>query len=438
MVHKFEERKGESQPSDEFRTEYEKDKGRIIHSEAFRRLQAKTQVLQASESDFHRNRLTHSVEVAQIGKGISRYLDHKYKTKLEQCGIKIDYDLIESICLAHDIGHPPFGHGGEIALNYMMRDYGGFEGNGQTLRILSKLGKYSSGFGMNLTRRTMLGVLKYPNSYKLLHNGLISRNQVDKFYELNQDEWMPPKCFYDEENEIVDWILSEFSEEDQTLFKDFISKAKEHHKTKYKSFDCSIMDLADDISYCVHDFEDGYELGAFSSEQLNNFKKYAFENERFNFYLTNEKNYNTRQVQELKSLSDIKHFISVSVGFFIRCIEIEKRQASFSSPYLLYIASLPSEAKSMLKLFEDMVWESIILTPPSQQLVKNGQVIICDLFDVLVKNTKLLPKRTQGKLDGATCSERVVCDYVSGMTDRYALKMYKKIFGSDTVSYFEK
>src|SRR5690606_35560209 len=104
MVHKFEERKGESQPSDEFRTEYEKDKGRIIHSEAFRRLQAKTQVLQASESDFHRNRLTHSVEVAQIGKGISRYLEHKYKTELEQYGIQIDHDLIESICVAHDIG----------------------------------------------------------------------------------------------------------------------------------------------------------------------------------------------------------------------------------------------------------------------------------------------------------------------------------------------
>ncbi|MEA3647969.1 dGTP triphosphohydrolase, partial [Acinetobacter baumannii] len=136
-----------------------------MHSSAFRRLQSKTQVLGLGESDFYRTRLTHSMEVSQIGVGITRWLKDKYDTNEEIKSIIPSTALMSSICLAHDLGHPPFGHGGEVALNFCMRNYGGFEGNGQTLRILSTLDKYTEKNGLNPTRRLLLGVLKYPASY---------------------------------------------------------------------------------------------------------------------------------------------------------------------------------------------------------------------------------------------------------------------------------
>ena len=143
------------------RSAAQRDKARVMHSAAFRRLQAKTQIHGIGLSDFFRTRLTHSLEAAQIGAGITEQLRQKFP---EQANLlSLDGHLIETICLAHDIGHPPFGHGGEIALNYMMRDYGGFEGNAQTFRIVSKLEPYTINNGMNLSRRTLLGLVKYPN-----------------------------------------------------------------------------------------------------------------------------------------------------------------------------------------------------------------------------------------------------------------------------------
>ena len=139
------------------RNPFERDKTRVIHCPAFRRLQRKTQILGTDEGDFHRTRLTHSLEVASIGHSIVRNLAIKPK---EFSDLPHD-DLINAICLLHDIGHPPFGHGGEVALNYMMRNYGGFEGNAQTLRLLTKLESFKSTYGLDLTRRTLLGIIKY-------------------------------------------------------------------------------------------------------------------------------------------------------------------------------------------------------------------------------------------------------------------------------------
>lgn len=141
--------------TNDLRTEYERDFSRLIHSSAFRRLQAKTQVLGLGESDFYRTRLTHSMEVAQIGAGIKRHLKKgEYLKKPDEKildEILPSSALINAICLAHDLGHPPFGHGGEVALNICMREFGGFEGNGQTLRILTKLEKYTEKNGLNPT-----------------------------------------------------------------------------------------------------------------------------------------------------------------------------------------------------------------------------------------------------------------------------------------------
>ncbi|WP_462158915.1 dGTP triphosphohydrolase [Pseudoalteromonas sp. GB56] len=152
-----------TRPSD-VRDEYDRDEARLIHSAAFRRLQSKTQVLGLGESDFYRTRLTHSMEVAQIGRGIVQYLAKTPEFEAFHNDLP-NTSLITAICLAHDIGHPPFGHGGEVALNYCMREHGGFEGNGQTLRILGHLDKYTLEHGLNPTRRMLLGVLKYPLPY---------------------------------------------------------------------------------------------------------------------------------------------------------------------------------------------------------------------------------------------------------------------------------
>ena len=150
------------------RDPYYRDYARLVHSAAFRRLQAKTQVLGLGESDFYRTRLTHSLEVAQIGAGLVVHLRAQLQLptmppqpRFESwLNLLPSEKLIEAICLAHDLGHPPFGHGGERALNYAMRGAGGFEGNGQTLRILARLEKNSEDHGLNPTRRLLLGVLK--------------------------------------------------------------------------------------------------------------------------------------------------------------------------------------------------------------------------------------------------------------------------------------
>jgi dGTPase len=223
------------------RSEFRRDNGRLIHSAVFRRLQGKTQLFPNYESDFFRNRLTHSIEVAQIAKGIAEQINSYHPYFLNH---PIDTDLVETVALAHDLGHPPFGHNGEKALDDMMKDYGGFEGNAQTFRILSKLEKKATidgnfipvadsvdlRCGLNLTYRTLAGVLKYDE--KIPHN----RNPYDKLV----------KGYYYTEKEIVKKI------------KDFIL-GSEKQKGKFKTVECKIMDIADDIAYSTYDIEDAFK-----------------------------------------------------------------------------------------------------------------------------------------------------------------------------------
>lgn len=181
-------------PDDE-RDQYKRDKARVIHSSSFRRLQAKTQVMGVGEGDFHRTRLTHSIEVAEVGEGLLDTLKRNYHDDRQVHDWLPSRDLLAAACLAHDLGHPPFGHGGEKALHSRMLNAGGFEGNGQTLRIVTRLEKYRLGQGMNPTRRFVLAILKYPVAY--------SKFDKDRYRH------KPPKCYFDSENEIVHWALTE-------------------------------------------------------------------------------------------------------------------------------------------------------------------------------------------------------------------------------------
>mgnify|MGYP000050056573 CR=1 FL=1 len=131
--------------------------------------------------------------------------------------------LVEAICLAHDIGHPPFGHGGEVALHYMMREHGGFEGNGQTFRIVARLEPFSDHHGMNLSRRTLLGLLKYPQTIEKLNHKKPIKN-IENFRQLKADEWHPPKGLYSDDQDILDWVLQPLSCNDKTLFQQTVSQ----------------------------------------------------------------------------------------------------------------------------------------------------------------------------------------------------------------------
>ncbi|MDO9286555.1 MAG: dNTP triphosphohydrolase [Aquabacterium sp.] len=209
------------------RDNYSRDRARIIHSAFFRRLQRKTQVLGLGESDFYRTRLTHTIEVAQVASGIVDQLLRSTAPENHKVSLPSSA-LIEAIALAHDIGHPPFGHGGEAALNFSMHASGGFEGNAQTLRICTKLGEYSESCGLNLTRRTLLGLLKYPAPYSAVVNSTIYQPSKAP---LNIDSFKPPKCVFDCEADSLDFIFQPISAE-RAIFQTASEVQGKHKKTK--------------------------------------------------------------------------------------------------------------------------------------------------------------------------------------------------------------
>ena len=196
------------------RTPYERDRTRVIHCPAFRRLQRKTQILGTDAGDFHRTRLTHSLEVASIGCSIVRNFkincDENACISLLPCN-----DLTNVLCLLHDIGHPPFGHGGEVALNFMMREHGGFESNAQTMRLLTKIEQSYGAFGLDLTRRSLLGLLKYP-----VRRSLVIAPELPNAcgHVIHMNDWIPPKAYFDSEQAEVEWLLSPLSVADRTRF----------------------------------------------------------------------------------------------------------------------------------------------------------------------------------------------------------------------------
>jgi len=416
------------------RDPFQRDRARILHSAAFRRLQSKTQVMGRGQSDFYRTRLTHSLEASQIGSGITAQLRYKYPQQFQVLFPKAD-SLIEAICLAHDIGHPPFGHGGEVALNYMMRDHGGFEGNGQTFRIVARLEPFSEYHGMNLTRRTLLGLMKYPQTLEQLSNPQ-PFNKIDNFRQLKASQWHPPKGLYSDDSAIIDWLLTPLSTQDRTLFQQIHYKEQGHHKTKFKSLDCSIMELADDIAYGIHDLEDAIVTGVvnrndFEQEVLKRLQ--LLDDAWLKDYCQNltDKLFSEQHHLQKDVIGGLVNYLITSINLTDLHESIE--QVNFSEPLLRYNATLPDTTAQALQIFKDFVFTFVIQKTSIQRLEYRGQQIIMELFEAFSSDpARLLPsnsaKRYQNAIDKGENAHRIIADYVSGMTDDYATRIYQNLF----------
>ncbi|PHQ77797.1 MAG: dGTPase [Idiomarina sp.] len=395
----------------------QRDRARIIHSSAFRRLQSKTQVLGVGDNDFYRTRLTHSMEVAQIGSGICEHLKRTYADNGDISQQIPSFFQIEATCLAHDLGHPPFGHGGEVALNYHMLGHGGFEGNGQTLRILSKLGEYSEKHGLDVTRGTMLGVLKYP----VLHSE-VQPTDLTKDSPLNA--FKPPKSIHDDEEDVLHWILEEFSQHDRDTFRTVLD-ADGKRRSRFKAFDTSIMELADDISYGVHDLEDALALGLVTERQWReDVLQLAHEDSPL---VTDAEFYNDKLFSP--DSRDRKHAISKLIGYLVPQISVE-RQQQFEHPQLDLQAALPAEAEHTLDLLKSFVFKHVIRSAEVKAMEFKGQRIIMALFEALADAPeRLLQPSTLQKYQQSANPKRVICDYISGMTDHYARRLHRRLLG---------
>lgn len=411
------------------RDPFQRDRARILHSAAFRRLQAKTQVHGTGSNDFHRTRLTHSLEAAQIGTGILAQIESKFP-HLET--VLPSFNLIESICLAHDIGHPPFGHGGEVALNYAMRNHGGFEGNAQTLRIVSQLEPYTQYYGMNLSRRTQLGLLKYPVTLDKLQANT-QPDPLENSRQLKSKEWLPPKGIYQCDSDILQWTLQPFSIEDKQHFSSLRAtntKIGEHNKSKYKSLDCSIMEIADDIAYGVHDLEDAIVLGLVSKEQWQQIAVPKLKNSGESWF---EKNCD-RLTEKLFSGEHYlrKDAIGGIVNAFLTNATIVEIDA-FAHPLLRYNAKLDQPMTAALNVFKHFVRDFVIHAHSVQIAEYRGQQIVLDLFETLSSDPeRLLPDATRLKWTNASddsTGHRIICDYIAAMTDGYANKLHQQLFG---------
>lgn len=428
--------------NDDGRTPYERDYARVVHSASFRRLQAKTQVLGVGDSDFYRTRLTHSMEVSQIGAAITKYL---YRSEPEQSEGRKALPppmLMRTICLSHDLGHPPFGHGGEVALNRAMLGHGGFEGNGQTLRIMSRLEPYHREYGMNLTRRALLGVLKYPAPHSAVVNQTAYEEGNTGESVFRAKPFKPPKCYFDDDIDVVDWI-SQGLEDWQQVSSEFEPSAEgTHRKTTHKALDTSIMEIADDIAYGIHDLEDAIGLKLITRDILET----AAPRDRLQPFVDWEHNW--RSYDELMEAlfspetHKRKRVIGDLVGFCVRHVTLDRSNAAgFKHPLFQMKARIEPDADQVRDALQKAVMDHVVRSTNVQQLEFKGQKIITELFHAFETDpTRLLPDRTAQKYEKQPDEKgryRVICDHIAGMTDEYATRRYQQLFAPRVGSVFD-
>lgn len=349
------------EPEHPYRTAYQRDRDRIIHTTAFRRLDYKTQVFVYSEGDHYRNRLTHSVEVAQIGRTLARSLG-------------ANEDLIEAICLAHDLGHPPFGHTGEHTLNALMADHGGYDHQKQTYRILTELERrYPDYPGLNLTYEVREGVVKHDTDY-----------------------------------DVVD--------------------AREYNPEEKGTLECQLSNLADEIAYNTSDLDDGLRSGILDPRAVLDLQ------------------IGRRVMDSLGLGADANLADTLTRHRFIRRMVGTVVQDAISATHLNMVEAGVETLADLRVLPDNVSGYSPALALESRELKDflfanfyrhyrvvrmafKADRIIRQLFDAYVEEPGQLPTETQRRADQSDLGlHRTVCDYLAGMTDRYAIQEHRRLF----------
>jgi dGTPase len=400
------------------RTELEVDYARVVHSASFRRLAGKTQIHQG-ESDLPRNRLTHSIEVSQIALGIFQRLSRgAHVERFPDFGQLLQDQAIWQIAgLCHDLGHSAGAHAGEDALNSLVP----FEGNGQTLRILTKLESHSAGFGLNLTRRSLLSVLKYQRSYsEALRNPVPAPHRGISGIPMIGPEHTPPKCYLDEERSEVEWCW-----DTGTIDADLV------RKMQLKTFDCSVLDLADDISYSIADMDDAIAMGMMKREWIEKeIPSEAWEDFIIFCRANSERTYHsTGEVldQLFAGGASRKRMTGAIVNYFLSAIQV-RQEDLMADPLYRFWAELQDAAAQLMQFVKACVFKHVIEAPSVQRDRVRLQRQIVELFDALSYQPQLyLPLKYRELWADAEDGNRIIADYISGMTDRFLENTHRDI-----------
>lgn len=386
---------------------FQRDYARIMYSSSFRRLQGKMQLLGIRNDQFFRNRLTHSLEVAQIARSIAGTIQYDAGESY----------IVEAGALAHDLGNPPFGHAGERYLNEIFQDIGGFEGNAQTLRILTNIEKKRPEFrGLNLTYRSMLSVVKYFNKF-----------DAEKFKEDKKGQ----KFIYDEDYE---------------LLKKFVDE----NGIKVRTLDVQIVDIADEIAYAAHDLEDGLRVKAFTIDEiLHDYKAEYGESESYSIFEKNvleareKAGYGTNKIdstqysklfrQELASrlinlaLNDID-LVPVTDAMRNKTNTMQNEELGFK------------KYEELIHGLKDIVFRCINHNDDVYHYEQRGRKVIKFLKELYTTEKMYLPPEYRAKeimdqyddlkdADSDKLQSRLICDYIAGMMDSYAISVYEKFSG---------
>ncbi len=357
--------KGRKYPEEEadYRTRFQRDRERVIHTTAFRRLEYKTQVFINHEGDYYRTRLTHSIEVAQIGRSVARTLG-------------ANEDLIETICLAHDIGHPPFGHSGETALARLMKEHGGFNHNQHSLRIVTELeNRYPDFPGLNLSWEVLEGMVKHETDYD-------------------------------------------------------IADAQEYDPELRGSLEAQIANVADELAYTSHDLDDGLRSGMITPAQLDGIALWEIVNESIG----------RRRSDTLDDLSRhqiIRRLINFEITDLIQSIDRYLRKSNVSSSLDLQklpfnVAGFSEDMYRRNRELKDFLFNKLYRHHRVVRMSVKSEKIITDIFTMYQKTPSALPEAVQ-ELIPQRGLERTICDYIAGMTDRFAIDEHLRLFDSQTL-----
>ena len=357
-----------------FRSCFQRDRDRIIHASAFRRLKHKTQVFIEHEGDYFRTRLTHSIEVAQVARTISGALG-------------LNAELTEAVALAHDLGHPPFGHTGEDALEELMRPYGGFDHNAQAIRIVTHLERHYADFdGLNLSWETLEGLAK--------HNGPVTGE--------------------------LPWALAAYAEKHDLEL------------DSYASAEAQVAAIADDVAYNHHDLHDGLRAELFSTDELaelpildRNFAEVDRLYPGLNYY--------RRRHEALRRFFGV--LVEDVINFArIRLDEINPQSVEDVRGAGRTIIRFSDEVFTDLKEIRDFLFQRMYRAPSVVEVRAQVTQVVRDLFPHFMTHPELLPKQWRKDVEearGDTELARIVMDYVAGMTDRFALQEHARLLGTE-------